>query len=89
MTFISGGERKLLFDFGQMPVLRHAVRADAFVAFAKKIINLGLAARAADTTQGISDDAGGLDESGFEQRNGRQQNARRITAGRRDEQRFL
>ena len=56
-------QRKLLLNFRQMPVLRHAVRADAFVALAKKIIHLRLAACTADPAQGIGNDAGGLDES--------------------------
>ena len=72
-----------------MPVLGHAVRPDAFVAFAKQVIHLGLAARAADAAERIGDDAGRLDQPRLQQRNHRQQNAGRITARGGDEQGFL
>ena len=87
--FGSGGERKLFLDFRQMPVLGHAVRPDAFVAFAKQVIHLGLAARAAHAAERIGDDAGRLDQLRHQQRNQRQQNAGRVTARGGDEHRFL
>jgi hypothetical protein len=89
VTLVSGGERKLFLDFRQMPVLRHAVRPDAFVAFAKQVIHLGLAARAAHAAQRIGDDAGRLDQLRHQQRNQRQQDAGRVTARGGDEHRFL
>jgi len=51
------GEGKLFLNLRQVPVLRHAIRADAFIALNKQIIQISLAARAADTTHGIRDDA--------------------------------
>jgi len=39
--------------------------------FAEQIIQLRLAARAADAAHGIGDDAGGLDKPGLEQRDDR------------------
>ena len=56
-------ERKLLLDFRQMPVLRHAVRPHAFVALAKKIIHFGFFPRAADAAQGIGYDSGWFDQT--------------------------
>ena len=61
----AGGEGELFLDFRQMPVLGHAVGADAFIALAKEIIHLRLAARAADPAQGIGDDAVGLIRPAF------------------------
>ena len=72
-----------------MPVLRHAVRPDAFIAFAKQIIRLGLAARAAHAAERIGNDAGRLDQLRHQQRNQRQQDARRVTARGGNEHRFL
>ena len=57
-TCVAGGKRKFLFDFRKVPVLGHAVGPDAFVAFHKQIIQLRLAARAADAAQRIGNDAG-------------------------------
>jgi len=87
--FFTGGQRELFFDLGKVPVFGHAVGPDTFVAFAEKIIDLGFPAGAADATEGIGDDAGRLDQSGFEQRKDRQDDAGRIAAGRRDEQGFF
>ena len=67
-TLRAGGKGNLFLDFRKVPVFRHAVGADAFVALAKEIVHLGLAARAADAAHRIGDDAGGLDQSGLQQR---------------------
>src|SRR5438046_6683123 len=83
------GEGQFLFDFGQVPVLRNAVRTRAFVAFHEEIVLFQFSARAADAAERVSDDAGRPDQALAQQGNGRQQNARRITAGRRDERRVL
>ena len=47
----AGGQGKFLLDFGKVPVLRNAVRPDAFVALDKKIIELRLAPRPAHAAQ--------------------------------------
>ena len=81
------GQAEFLLDLGQVPVLGHAVRPEALVALDVQKRHVGLAPGAADAAQRVGDDLLGIDQPGLEQRNGRQQDARRVTAGRGDERR--
>src|SRR5438128_1934649 len=63
-----------------MPVLRNAVRTDAFIAFNEQIIQLSLAASATDATERIGDDSCRFYQTLFQKRNYRQQNAGGITS---------
>ena len=82
-------EAQLLLDLGEMPVLRHAVGAHAFVALAEEIIHLRLAPRAAHPAHRIRDDPLRLDQLRPQERQHRQQDARGITPRRRDQHRSL
>ena len=81
------GQAEFLLDLGQVPVLGHAVRPEALVALDVQKRHVGLAPGTADAAQRVGDDLLGIDQPGLEQRNGRQQDARRVTAGRGDERR--
>ena len=76
---------ELLFDFGEVPMLGHAVRFHTFVPFAVDEIFCDLPTRAADTTVAINDDAFGVDESGFEEWDERNLHTRRIATWAGDE----
>src|SRR6266700_3443397 len=79
------GKGKLLLDFGKVAMFRDAVRPDAFVALDEEIIELRLAASAADASKGVGDNSGRLDQAGFQEWNNGQQNARGIAAWRGNE----
>src|SRR2546423_10097363 len=68
-----------------MAMLRHAVRTYTFVAFHEQIIDLRLSTGATDSAQTVGDNLSGLDQFLAQQRNEREQNARRITPGTGDE----
>ena len=69
---------ELLFDFGEVPVLGHAIPFHTFVLFAVDEIFRDLPARAADATVAIYDDTFAVDESGFEEWDERNLHTRRI-----------
>ena len=50
-----GRERKLFLDLRDMPVFRHAVGPDAFVALAKQVVDFRLPACAGHAAEGIGD----------------------------------
>src|SRR5664279_236125 len=76
---------KFLLELGKMPMFRHAIRTHALVALGKEIIGLDLAARAGDAAQTRDQDTAKIDRLFSHQREKRQQNAGRVTAGRRDQ----
>lgn len=63
----------------------NAIRPETFVAFDEEIIKFSFPAGTADSAHGIGDDASGFDESSFEQGQGGEQDAGRVTTGRGDE----
>ena len=62
------GQGEFLFDLGQVSMFGDAVGADAFVAFGIQKRNIGFATGTAHAAEAIGDDAGGLDQAGFQQR---------------------
>src|SRR5688572_16478563 len=88
-NLLAGRFGKFLFDFGEMPVLRHSVGANTFVALDKEVIEFGFAAGAAHTAERVGDDPRRLDQLFAEQWEDWQQNARGITTRRGDERRTL
>src|SRR5439155_1731003 len=83
--WFAGNDGKLLLDFGEVAMLRNAIRTDAFIALDEEIVEFRLAARSADPTKGVRDDSGRLNQPSFQQWNNGQQNACGIAARRRDE----
>ena len=73
---------KLLLDLREVAVLRNAVGAHALVALAEEVVDLRLASRPAHAAHGIRDDPRGTDQPGLQQRQGWNQDAGRIAAGR-------
>ena len=68
-----------------MPVFRHAVRPQAFVALGIEKRNVRLASGTAYATLAVGNDASGLDEPSAQQRYNRQQDAGGVTARSGDE----
>ena len=82
-------QRQLLLDFGQVPVLRQTIGADALIALHEQVVELSLAPRATDPAEGIGNDAVRLDQPRLEQRDRRQQYAGGIAARGSDERGLL
>ena len=75
------GQAEFLFDLREVPVLGHAVRPQALVALDVQEGQGGVAARTADAAERVGDDLPGIDQPCFQQRDEREQNAGRVTAG--------
>src|SRR5689334_8278181 len=79
------GYGEFLLYFGKMPVLGNSVSPHAFIALHEKIIDVSLAPGTTDAAERIRDDSSRFNQFGAEQGKGRQENARWITTGRRNE----
>jgi hypothetical protein len=82
---LAGGERELLFDLGEVAVFGDGVGAEAFVALAEQIGGIGLAPGAADAAERVGDDLSGVDQAGADEREGGEEDAGWIAAGRGDD----
>src|SRR3954468_12885341 len=71
-----------------MPMLRHAVGPNAFVALHKKVIEFRFPSRAAYPAQARSDDAARFDQLRSEQRDQRQKDTGGVTTGAGDQLRL-
>jgi len=80
--FRAAVQRQLLFDFGDVAMFHQTVRLHALSTLNVQVHLVNLSAGAADATARIHDDVLATDHARLEQRNQRNEDARRITAGR-------